>query len=69
MCILLVTALIIALSLIVSGNVELDPGPMKKCPKCEKMMLTIFIVEWIYSNNCKCGNLLCYVVARVLSSL
>ena len=38
MCNLLVTALIIALSLIVSGNVELNPGPMKKCPKCEKMM-------------------------------
>ena len=29
MCNLLVTALIIALSLIVSGNVELNPGPMK----------------------------------------
>ena len=37
---LLVTALIIALLLIVSGNVELNPGPMKKCPKCEKMMPT-----------------------------
>ena len=29
MCNLLVTALIIALLLIVSGNVELNPGPMK----------------------------------------
>ena len=29
MCNLLVTALIIALSLIVRGNVELNPGPMK----------------------------------------
>ena len=37
---LLVTALIIALLLIVSGNVRLNPGPMKKCPKCEKMMPT-----------------------------
>ena len=45
MCNLLVTALIIALSLIVSGNVELNPGPMKKCPKCEKMMPTRFIVD------------------------
>ena len=32
-CNLPVTALIIALLLIVSGNVELNPGPMKKCPK------------------------------------
>ena len=44
--------------LIVSGNVELNPGPMKKCLKCEKMMPT-------RSNNCKCGYLLCYVAARV----
>ena len=36
------TALIIALSLNVSGSVELNPGPMKKCPKCEKMMPTRF---------------------------
>ena len=56
MCNLLVTALIIALLLIVSGNVELNPGPMKKCPKCEKMMPP-------RSNNCRCGHLLCYVVA------
>ena len=56
---LLVTALIIALLLIVSGNVELNPGPMKKCPKCEKMMPT-------RSNNCKCGHLLCYVARRGL---
>ena len=59
MCNLLVTALIIALLLIVSGNVKLNPGPMKKCSKCEKMMPT-------RSNNCKCGYLLCYVAARVL---
>ena len=45
MFILLVTALIIALSLIVRGNVELIPGPMEKCPKCEKMMPTRFIVD------------------------
>ena len=45
MCNLLVTALIIALLLIVRGNVELNPGPMKKCPKCEKMMPTRFIVD------------------------
>ena len=45
MCNLFVTALIIALSLIVSGNVELNLGPMKKCPKCEKMMPTRFIVD------------------------
>ena len=43
MCNLLVTALIIALLLIVNGNVELNPGPTKKCPKCEKMMPTIII--------------------------
>ena len=40
MCNLLVTALIIALLLIVSRNSKLNPGPMKKCPKCEKMMPT-----------------------------
>ena len=45
MCNLLVTALIIAFSLIVSGSVELHPGPIKKCPKCEKMMPTRFIVD------------------------
>ena len=45
MCNLLVTALIIALLLIVSENVELNPGPVKNCPKCEKMMPT-------RSNNC-----------------
>ena len=28
-----------------SGNVELNPGPMKKCPKCEKMMPTRFNVD------------------------
>ena len=44
---LLVTALIIALLLIVSGNVEMNPGPMKKCPKCEKMMPTRFDVDVI----------------------
>ena len=61
MCNLLVTALIVALLLIVSGNVKLNPGPIKKCPKCEKIMPT-------RTNNCKCGYLLCYmyVVVRVL---
>ena len=59
MCKLLVTPLIIALLLIVSGNVELNLGPMKKCPKCEKMMPT-------RSNNCRCGLLLCHVATRVL---
>ena len=49
MCNLLVTALIIALLLIVSGNVELNPGPMKKCPKFEKIMPT-------RSNDRKCGH-------------
>ena len=34
------TSLIVALLLIVSENVDLNPGPMKKCPKCEKMMPT-----------------------------
>ena len=34
-CNLLVTALIIRFLLIVSGNVDLNPGPMKKCLKCE----------------------------------
>ena len=47
-CNLLVTALVTALLLIVSGNVELNPGPMKKCLKCENLMPTRF-------NNCKCG--------------
>ena len=41
MCKLLVIALIIALLLIVSGNVKLNPGPMKKCPKCEKMIIKL----------------------------
>ena len=59
MCNLPVTTLIIALLLIVSGYVELNPGPMKKCLKCKKMMSTRF-------NNCKCGYLLCYVAVRVL---
>ena len=56
---LIVTAIIIALLLIVGGNVELNPGPMKKCSKCEKMIPT-------RSNNCKCGYLLCYVATMVL---
>ena len=56
---LLVTALIIGLLLIVSGNVELNPGPIKKCTKCEKMMPT-------RSNNCKCGYLVCCVATRIL---
>ena len=42
-----------------SGNVKLNPEPMKKCPKCENMMPT-------RSNNCKCGYLLCCVAMRVL---
>ena len=45
MCNLLMTALIIALSLIVSRNVELNLGTIKKCLKCEKMMPTRFIVD------------------------
>ena len=49
MCNLLVTALIIALLLIVSGNVELNPGPIKKCSKCEKKRCQLF-----------CDHLLCY---------
>ena len=49
MCNLLVTALIIALPLIVSGNVELNLGPMKKCPKCEN---TRFIVDVICAMLC-----------------
>ena len=59
MCNLLMTALIIALLLVVSGNVKFNPGPMKKCPKYEKMIPT-------RSNNCKCGYLLWYVAVRVL---
>ena len=60
MCNLLVTALIIALSLIVSGNVELNPGPMKKCLKCEKMMPTGFIVHVVicYKLCCRKGSAL-----------
>ena len=42
-----------------SENVELNPGPMKKCLKCKKMMSA-------RSNNCKYGYLLCDVAARVL---
>ena len=32
---LLVYASIIGMMLIMSGNVGLNPGPSKKCPKCE----------------------------------
>ena len=35
MCVIIVYASIIGMLLIVSGNVELNPGPNKKCPKCE----------------------------------
>ena len=42
-----------------SGNVKLNPGLMKKHPKCEKLMPT-------RSDNFKCGYLLCCVAARVL---
>ena len=56
---LFVTASIIGLLLIVSGNVELNPRPIKKCMKCEKMMPT-------RSNNCKCGYLVCCVATRIL---
>ena len=62
MCNLLVTALIIALSLNVSGSVELNPGPMKKCPKCEKMMPTRFYADVVIS-------VLCYVACREGSAL
>ena len=41
------------------NGVKLNPEPMKKCPKYEKMMPT-------RSNNCKYGYLLCYVAVRVL---
>ena len=54
MCNLLVTALIIALSLIVSGNVELNPGPMKKCLKCEKMTPPRIIVRVVISYKLCC---------------
>ena len=56
----LVTALNIALSLIVSGNVELNSGPMKKCPKCEKMMATRYIVDAViyYAICCREGSAL-----------
>ena len=56
-------ALIIALSLIVSGNVELNLGPMKKCPKCEKMMPARFIVDVVI-----CA-MLCSVCCREGSAL
>ena len=52
MFILLVTALIIALLLIVSGNVELNPVPKKKCTKCELMMPT----------TCTCSLIIVIVV-------
>ena len=39
--------------------VKLNPGPMKKCPKCEKLMPA-------RSKNCRCGHLLCFVAKRVL---
>ena len=35
MCVIIVYTSIIGMLLIVSGNVELNPGPYKKCPKCE----------------------------------
>ena len=38
---------------VMSGNVKLNPGPMNKRQKCEKMMPT-------RSNNCKC--VICYTV-------
>ena len=49
MCNPLVTALIIALLLIMSGNIELNPGTMKRCPKCEKMMPIIVNVVICYA--------------------
>ena len=37
-----------AMFLVVSGNIELNPGPTKKCPQCEK---------YVNSNTitCTCG--------------
>ena len=54
MCKLLVIALIIALLLIVSGNVELNPGTIKKCPKCEKMMPITRTLDLIIVNVVIC---------------
>ena len=44
MC-LIVYANVVGMLLIVSGNVELNPGPFKKCSKCETFVAT-----------CKCGH-------------
>ena len=41
--------IVIGLLLIMSGNVELNPGPFKKCPKCESFVAT-------RTMNCKCGH-------------
>ena len=47
--IIVCAGIVIGLLLIMSGNVELSPGPFKKCPKCENFVAT-------RTGNCKCGH-------------
>ena len=57
---LIVYTKIIAMLLIVSVNVELNPGPTKKCPKCENSVanrVKIVIVVMFFSVNV--NNLMC----------
>ena len=49
MCVIIVYTSIIGMLLIVSGNVELNPGPYKKCPKCECSVGT-------RTKKCECGH-------------
>ena len=47
---LIVYANIIAMLLIVSGDVELNPGPTKKCPNCND-----FVANRV--KKCNCGHM------------
>ena len=50
MCILVITSTV-GLLLIVSGDLEVNPGPSKKCPKCEAFVSNRAI-------KCKCDHTL-----------
>ncbi len=52
MCVIIVYTSIIGMLLIVSGNVELNPGPYKKCPKCECSVGT-------RTKKCECACFYC----------
>ncbi len=49
MCVIIVYTSTIGMLLIVSGNVELNPGPYKKYPKCECSVGT-------RTKKCECGH-------------